>query len=152
MEENEMRDQALRLDNQICFPLYATARKIINEYTPYLKPLGITYTQYLVFLVLWEKDDIKVGDLCERLYLDNGTLTPMLKKMEKNGFITRTRDSSDERVVVIRLTEEGRNLKEKAYGIPFSISGCFPLPAQEAKNLYDTLYKLLGMEKVKEDE
>ena len=92
-------DEALKLDNQLCFPLYAAARKIVGEYTPFLKPLGITYTQYITFMVLWEHDNIPVGDICAKLYLDNGTVTPLLKKMESEGYITRRRDGEDERKV-----------------------------------------------------
>ncbi len=88
-------DEALKLDNQLCFPLYAAARKIVGEYTPFLKPLGITYTQYITFMVLWEHDNIPVGDICAKLYLDNGTVTPLLKKMESEGYITRRRNLPD---------------------------------------------------------
>ena len=105
-------DEALKLENQICFPLYAAARKVTGAYTPFLKPLGITYTQYLVFLVLWEQDGIPVGALGQALHLDTGTLTPLLKKMEAAGFLTRQRRKDDERSVEIRLTEKGRALKE----------------------------------------
>ena len=101
-------DEALKLDHQLCFPLYAAARKIVSEYTPYLKPVGITYTQYITFMVLWEQDNISVGDICAKLYLDNGTVTPLLKKMESEGYITRRRDGEDERRVKICLTEKGR--------------------------------------------
>ncbi|MDD6221672.1 MAG: MarR family transcriptional regulator, partial [Lachnospiraceae bacterium] len=101
-------DEALKLKNQLCFPLYAASRKIVGAYTPYLKPLGITYTQYITFMVLWEQDDVPVGEICAKLRLDNGTVTPLLKKMEDEGFITRVRDASDERRVKIRLTDAGR--------------------------------------------
>ena len=96
----------LMLENQLCFPLYAAARSVVNRYTPYLKPLGLTYTQYIVFLVLWEAGEITVGELCRKLYLDNGTLTPMLKKLEEAGTVIRTRSKDDERVVTVRLTEK----------------------------------------------
>ena len=109
-------DEALKLDNQLCFPLYAASRKIINAYTPYLKPLGITYTQYITFMVLWEKDSIPVRELCTRLHLDNGTLTPLLKKMEEQGFITRHRDSGDERKVRIRSAAIYRVRSEAVFG------------------------------------
>ena len=93
------RDEALRLDHQLCFPLYACARKVTQAYTPFLKPLGLTYTQYLVMLVLWESDGLRVTELCERLYLDTGTLTPVLKKMEQAGLLDRRRSVQDERQV-----------------------------------------------------
>ena len=110
---DEMADEALRLDNQLCFPLYAASRRIISAYTPFLKPLGLTYTQYIVFLVLWEKDGVTVGEIGERLHLDNGTLTPLLKKMEKSGYVSRERSSKDERVVLITLTKEGKAMKKR---------------------------------------
>ncbi|MCR4767150.1 MAG: MarR family transcriptional regulator [Saccharofermentans sp.] len=136
-------DESMKLDSQLCFPLYAAARKITGLYTPYLKPLGITYTQYIMFLVLWEKDGITVGELCKRLRLDTGTVTPMLKNTEKQGLIKRTRSSDDERVVVISLTEDGKALYKKAKSIPEKIGSCVKLGKEEAVELYKVLYKLL---------
>ena len=133
----------MKLDSQLCFPLYAAARKIVNLYTPYLKPLGITYTQYIMFLVLWEEEKITVGELCKRLKLDTGTVTPMLKNTEKQGLIKRTRSEDDERVVVVSLTEEGNALYKKAKDIPTKLSSCVRLSREEAMQLYSTLYKLL---------
>ncbi len=144
---DEERYECLRLDRQICFPLYACSRKITSGYTPYLKPLGITYTQYLVFLVLWEKDGITVGDLCRRLYLDSGTVTPLLKKMEEHGFITRVRCQNDERCVQVHLTDAGMDMREKAKDIPQKIGACVPLDPQESQTLYRLLYKILETEK-----
>lgn len=136
-------DEALKLDNQLCFPLYAAARKVVGAYTPYLKPLGLTYTQYITFMVLWEKDGLTVGEIGSRLHLDNGTLTPMLKKMEKQGYVNRHRDPDDERRVVVDLTDLGRELKAKLADVPLKISRCVPLDSAEAKILYHTLYKIL---------
>jgi DNA-binding MarR family transcriptional regulator len=136
-------DEALKLQNQLCFPLYAASRKVVGSYTPYLKPLGITYTQYITFMVLWEQDDIPVGDICQRLHLDNGTVTPLLKKMEDEGFITRVRDEADERKVRIRLTKAGRAMKEKVKDIPAEIGGCFRLSREDARSLYRILYQIL---------
>ncbi len=136
-------DESMKLDSQLCFPLYAAARKITGLYTPYLKPLGITYTQYIMFLVLWEKDGITVGELCKRLRLDTGTVTPMLKNTEKQGLIKRTRSADDERVVVISLTEDGKALYKKAKIIPEKIGSCVKLGKEEAVELYKVLYKLL---------
>ncbi|MBR3462189.1 MAG: MarR family transcriptional regulator [Clostridiales bacterium] len=136
-------DESMKLDSQLCFPLYAAARKITGLYTPYLKPLGITYTQYIMFLVLWEKDGITVGELCKRLRLDTGTVTPMLKNTEKQGLIKRTRSADDERVVVISLTEDGKALYKKAKSIPEKIGSCVKLGKEEAVELYKVLYKLL---------
>lgn len=140
-----MRDsEVLKLENQLCFPIYACARKVVNLYTPYLKPLGLTYTQYLTLLVLWENDHQTVGDLCEKLYLDTGTLTPLLKKLETAGYITRTRQFNDERVVLISLTPEGKKLKKKALSIPEKVGSCIALQPKEAQALYQGLHKILG--------
>lgn len=135
---------ALKLENQLCFPLYACSRSIVNLYTPFLKPLGLTYTQYIVFLVLWEQDGITVGELGAKLHLDNGTITPLLKKMQDKGYVTRERSKSDERVVIVSLTDEGRALREEAVKIPVSIGQCVPLEPDEAATLYELLYKVLG--------
>ena len=136
-------DEALKLKNQLCFPLYAAARRLTSAYTPYLKPLGLTYTQYIVFMVLWEKDGLTVGEIGEKLRLDNGTLTPLLKKMETAGYIRRTRSKKDERVVEISLTEEGKAVKEKARDIPKAVGSCISLTEEEAKTLYQILYKII---------
>ena len=137
----------LRLENQLCFPLYAASRKIVNLYTPYFKPLGITYTQYIVLMVLWAQDGVSVRELGERLYLDSGTLTPLLKKMESSGLVRRERAKEDERVTRIYLTEAGRALHEKCLEIPVHLSrsiSAFSL--EDAKTLYDLLYRLLDAE------
>lgn len=134
----------LKLDNQLCFPLYACSRKVVSLYTPHLKELGITYTQYLVFLVLWEKDHISVGDLCQRLYLDTGTVTPLLKKMEKDGFISRVRKKEDERIVIVTLTDKGLSLRDRAATIPSKVGRKLPLEEKDALRLYELLYKVLG--------
>ena len=137
----------LQLDSQICFPLYACARKVIGAYGPLLKPLGLTYTQYLVMLELWEKEKEKVGDLCRRLYLDCGTITPMLKKMEESGWLTRCRCKVDERVVYVALTDKGRALREEVKDVPLQVAECVSLPQEDAFALYSLLHKLLdGME------
>lgn len=139
--------EAMKLKNQVCFPLYAASRNVINLYTPLLKPLSLTYTQYLVFLVLWEKDGISVGDLCERLMLDNGTLSPLLKKMQQAGYVEKNRSIDDDRVVVITLTQEGKALQEKAKDIPARVASCIDLPAEKAQTLYALLYELLGTQR-----
>ncbi len=136
--------EALRLENQLCFPLYAASRNITSLYTPVLKPMGLTYTQYLVFLVLWEKDGVPVGEICEKLMLDNGTLSPLLKKMEQAGYVERKRNPEDDRVVIITLTKQGKDLKKAAKDIPSKVGGCIRLPADKAKQLYSLLYELLG--------
>lgn len=133
----------LRLDHQLCFPLYACARKVTGLYTPYFRKLDLTYTQYIIFLVLWEQDGISVSQLGEKLYLDSGTLTPLLKKMEAKGWIRRTRSDEDERVVKITLTRKGKELEKQAEEIPDKIGACIPLKSEEAEDLYRLLYQIL---------
>ncbi len=136
-------DEALKLDNQLCFPLYAAARKVTGFYSPYLRPLGLTYTQYIVFMVLWERDGQTVGEICEKLHLDSGTLTPLLKKMEKEGYVSRERSREDERRVIIRLTEKGVEVKEKVRDIPMKVGTCVRLSPEDAGVLYSLLYRVL---------
>ena len=148
MEQNKPRAGAgdcpqLQLDSQLCFPLYAAARKAVNHYTPYLKPFGITYTQYIVLLALWESGSATVGDLCRRLYLDNGTITPLLKKMEECGYISRSRSKQDERVVAVSVTPQGWELRQQVKDIPFQVGGCIPLAHDEAYQLFHLLQKLI---------
>lgn len=138
--------EAMKLSNQLCFPLYAAARSVISLYTPLLKPLGLTYTQYLVFLVLWEKDGLPVGEICDKLMLDSGTLSPLLKKMEQAGLIERRRGAGDDRVVLINLTEKGRELQEKAKDVPRGVASCVELPPEKAQELYKLLYELLNVQ------
>lgn len=136
--------EQLKLDNQLCFPLYACARKITGLYTPLLKPLGLTYTQYIVFLVLWEKEKVTVGELGRELLLDAGTLTPLLKNLEKQGFVTRERSREDERVTQICITKKGLDLMEECKDVPSKIaSNCVQLDEKDAKELYRILYKML---------
>ena len=139
--------EAMKLSRQLCFPLYAAARSVISLYTPHLKSLGLTYTQYLVLLVLWEQDGVTVGEICERLMLDNGTLSPLLKKMEQTGYVERKRSSGDDRVVVITLTEAGRALQERAKDVPQKVGRCIALPPEKAQALYKLLYELLDNQK-----
>ena len=135
--------EAMKLSNQVCFPLYAAARNVTALYTPFLKPLGLTYTQYIVFLVLWEKDGVTVSELCGKLYLDNGTLSPLLKKMETAGYIERRRSREDDRVVVVTLTEKGKALQEKAKDVPRNVAECIRLSPEKAQTLYALLWELL---------
>jgi len=139
----------LKLDNQLCFPLYAAARHVINQYSPYLKPLGLTYTKYLVCLVLWEQKEITVGDLCRRLYLDNGTVSPVIKKMEKDGYLTRCRLPEDERVVRVCITDKGMALREAAKDVPFRVGSCLAMTSEDAGELYRLLYGMLPSEEAK---
>ncbi len=133
----------LKLENQLCFPLYACSKEIIKKYKPYLDPLGITYTQYIALMVLWEEDNITVKELGKKLYLDSGTLTPLFKKMESQNLVIRQRSSDDERNVYIRLTEEGKKLRDKALDIPERIGSCIDLPLEEIIQLQKSLQKLL---------
>ncbi len=136
--------EQLLLKNQICFPLYACGRKIVGAYTPYLKPLGLTYTQYIVLMVLWEHRSVNVGQLGSTLLLDAGTLTPLLKRMEQAGLVTRARSAEDERVTIVTITKKGEALKEKCKDIPLAMSqGNDRLTDEEKAELYRILYKLL---------
>ena len=141
MEENY---DALKLENQLCFPLYAAAREVVRKYTPHLEEIGLTYTQYITMMLVWEMGEVSVKALGERLFLDSGTLTPVLKALEKKGHVVRSRSKEDERVLLISLTEEGTALKEKAIGIPAKVGSCFPLTPEESVALYTILYKILG--------
>lgn len=134
----------LKLENQLCFPLYAASREILRKYTPVLKKVNLTYTQYIVMMVMWEYQKLTVGELGKKLYLDTGTLSPLLKNMEEKGLVTRIRETSDERVVMVAITEEGEALKEKAAAIPEQMRTCVTITKEEAECLYKILYKLLG--------
>ena len=144
--DTDYRD-AMKLANQLCFPLYAAARHVTGLYTPWLKPLGLTYTQYIVLLVLWEKDGISVTEIGEKLMLDNGTLSPLLKKMEQAGYVERRRCRKDDRIVEITLTDAGRALQEKAKEVPGHVASCIDLLPEKARALYALLYKLLDNRK-----
>jgi len=137
---------ALKLENQLCFPLYACSREIIRQYKPFLDKIDLTYTQYIAMMVLWEKKAVNVKELGERLYLDSGTLTPLLKKMEAKGLVTRTRSEKDERSLIVRITEKGEELREQALEVPENIVKCVRLDGEEAMTLYRILYKMLGRE------
>lgn len=139
-----MNYDCLLLKNQLCFPLYAASREILRRYTPFLRELDLTYTQYIVMMVLWEEKKLNVGDLGKKLFLDTGTLSPLLKAMEKKNLLRRTRDSVDERIVRIEITAEGEALREKAVSIPAEMGKCMTLSEDEAKSLYSILYKILG--------
>ena len=134
----------LKLENQLCFPLYACSREIVKRYKPFLDQIDLTYTQYIAMMVLWERKCVNVKELGECLYLDSGTLTPLLKKLEAKGLVTRMRSEKDERNLVVSITEEGEKLKEKAAEIPIQIAGCTNLTEEEGMMLYHILYKLLG--------
>jgi len=141
--ENNKYD-ALKLENQLCFPLYAAAKEVVKKYTPYLSEINLTYTQYIAMMVLWDKKQISVKELGEFLYLDSGTLTPLLKALEKKGFVSRQRSESDERVLIAKVTENGMKLRESAVSVPEKIGSCIMLDSDEAVKLYEMLYKILG--------
>jgi DNA-binding MarR family transcriptional regulator len=140
MEKNY---DALKLAAQLCFPLYACSRETIKLYKPCLDALGLTYTQYIAMLVLWEKQSVTVKELGASLFLDSGTLTPLLKKLEAKGLLSRRRSCDDERSLIVSLTEEGEALREKAVEVPYQMAKCLCLEYDEAKELYRLLYKML---------
>ena len=133
----------LKLENQLCFPLYAASREIIKKYKPFLDEIDLTYTQYIAMMVLWEENNINVKTLGEKLFLDSGTLTPLLKKLENKGYIERKRSNSDERNLVVSITKEGLKLRDVAKDIPLKMGSCVNLNEDESKELYSILYKIL---------
>lgn len=136
-------EEALLLDNQLCFPLYVASKEITRRYLPLLKELDLTYTQYIALLALWENDHITVKELGERLYLDSGTLTPLLYKLENKGYIIRNKSDKDGRELVVCVTPEGEKLKEKALSIPPNIARCVHLEKDEAISFFKLLRKVL---------
>ena len=134
---------ALKLENQLCFPLYAASREVVKLYYPYLSKLDITYTQYIALMVLWKEKTIGVKELGKKLFLDSGTLTPLLKSLESKGFIERNRSKDDERNVIVTITDDGLALRDKALEVPAHIGPCINLDPAEAMELYRTLYKIL---------
>ena len=142
-------NNVLKLGNQLCFPLYVCSRELIKRYKPFLDEMELTYTQYITMMVLWEKKSVSVKELGACLYLDSGTLTPLLKKMEAKGFLSRKRSQEDERSLIVSITKKGEDLKERASGIPEDLSLCTDLDSEEALTLYRLLYKLLGKDSSK---
>ena len=134
---------AIKIDNQLCFPLYACAKEIVRRYKPFLDEIDLTYTQYIAMMVLWEEKEINVKALGKRLYLDSGTLTPVLKRLEQKNLISRQRDSKDERNLIVSLTAEGEQLKEKAVEVPQKMAGCVKLNEKDAADLYRILHNML---------
>lgn len=133
----------LKIENQLCFPLYACSREVIKQYKPFLDKLDLTYTQYITMMILWDKKQINVKELGKSLYLDSGTLTPLLKKLEAKGLITRQRSKEDERNLIVTITEAGEQLKKDAVCVPEQISQCVKLTEEEFTTLYKLLYRLL---------
>lgn len=139
--------EMLELEKQLCFPLYAASREIVKKYKPYLDEIGLTYTQYITMMIFWNEKQMNVKELGRKLYLDSGTLTPVLKNLEAKGYVRRHRSSDDERVLLVDVTEEGMKLREKARNIPANIVKTVDLTFEEALELYRLLYKILGDEK-----
>lgn len=140
-----MKDKydVLKLDNQLCFPLYVCSKEIVKRYKPFLDEIDLTYTQYITMMVLWEHKEMNVKELGKYLFLDSGTLTPVLKKLEGKGYITRKRNEKDERVLDVMITESGEQLKEKAVSVPASIGGCVPLNQEDAVKLFEIMHRML---------
>ena len=143
MKDSKKYD-SLKLSNQVCFPLYACSKELVNRYNPYLKKIGLTYTQYIVMMVLWEHKNVSSRDLAAQLHLDYGTLTPVLKRLENTGYLTKERDPKDERLLIVSVTEKGDALKDEALKIPPCISKCVGLSEEEFKTLYMLTYKALA--------
>ncbi len=141
MVKNEFDN--LKLENQICFPLYAASNKVIRQYKPFLEKLNLTYTQYITMMCLWENNQINVKELGNKLFLDSGTLTPLLKKLEQKGYIKRNRDDGDQRNLIVTITKQGMDLRNQAKDVPTCVAKCVNLSEEEAINLYKILYKIL---------
>jgi len=135
--------EALKLENQLCFPLYVCSKEIIRQYKPFLDELDLTYTQYITMMVLWEKKSLNVRELGKCLYLDSGTLTPLLKKLEAKGYLRRSRSEKDERNLIVTITETGEALRETAVSIPEQMAGCIHLSPEDAMHLYRILHQIL---------
>ena len=142
MSESQKYD-CLKLENQICFPLYACAKEIVRKYKPFLDKLDLTYTQYITMLILWEKKQSNVKELGKNLYLDSGTLTPLLKKLESKGYISRQRSERDERNLIVTITDDGMKLRERALEVPSKMGKCVHLDKEKAELLYKMLYQVL---------
>ena len=134
----------LKLEKQLCFPLYAVSKEIIRKYKPLLDKIDLTYTQYLVMLVLWENKELNVKEIGDKLYLDSGTLTPVLKSLEAKNYISRNRSVNDERNLIISITEDGYKLKDDALEVPIEVSKCINIDEEDAVKLYSILYKILN--------
>ena len=146
MENSRAIDKydCIRLDNQLCFPLYACAKEVVRQYRKPLDEIGLTYTQYVVMMVLWENGGMTEGELGKRVHLDSGTLAPLLKRLEKQGLVNRIRPDNNERKLFLTLTEEGEALKEKAVMIPEAMKGCIPLAEEDMVLLRDLLTRALA--------
>lgn len=140
--KNEKYD-CLKLDNQLCFPLYVCSKEVVRQYKPFLDEIDLTYTQYIAMMVMWEHEEVSVKELGEYLYLDSGTLTPVLKTLEKKGFVERMRSKADERILIVSLTDQGRDLRDKALSVPSRIAECISLSQEDAAELYRILHLIM---------
>lgn len=136
--------ESLKIENQLCFPLYACAKEVVRRYKPFLDKIDLTYTQYIVMMVMWEKKRVNVKELGEILYLDSGTLTPLLKRLEAKELIKRERSHEDERALDVSITKKGEELKDKALEVPREMGSCIKLSKEEASTLYNLLYRTLN--------
>jgi DNA-binding MarR family transcriptional regulator len=143
VENEDDKYESLKLEKQLCFPLYACAKEIVRKYKPYLDEIDLTYTQYITMMVLWDKKKVNVKTLGQALYLDSGTLTPVLKKLEKKGYIKRERNAADERNLEVTITPEGEKLRDEALPVPEHMGACIHLSESEAALLYNLLYKII---------
>ena len=139
----EEKYECLKLSKQLCFPLYACSREMIKLYKPFLDELSLTYTQYITLMVLWEHKAMTVKALGQELYLDSGTLTPLLKKLEEKGLVTRRRSDLDERNLIVTITELGESMRDQALHIPEEMTKCINLPREDIRDLYRMLHQLL---------
>ena len=143
MNDTQKKD-ALKLDNQLCFPLYVCSKEVVRRYKPYLDELDLTYTQYITMMAMWEHKSLNVSALVDYLYLDSGTLTPLLKKLEQKGYVVRKRSEEDERSLIVTITPAGEELKKKAADIPQRIGKCFEISPEDSGELYRILHKLMA--------
>ena len=137
------KSDSLKLENQLCFPLYACAKEVVKRYKPFLDKIDLTYTQYIAMMVMWEHKIVNVKELGEYLFLDLGTLTPLLKTLEKKGFVTRERSKEDERNLIVKVTDKGLKLRDEAVKVPMEMSGCIKFEKEDAAQLYRLLHKML---------
>lgn len=144
----EKKYDKLKLENQLCFPIYAASRELIKLYRPHLEPLDLTYTQYITMMVIWEEKKVNVKNLGKRLFLDSGTLTPVLKNLESKGYIRRYRSVEDERVLYVEVTENGNKLKERATAVHDKMREYVKLTDEETLQLYTLMYKLLKLNNI----
>ncbi|MDD6038258.1 MAG: MarR family transcriptional regulator [bacterium] len=143
MIANTHKYEMLKLERQLCFPLYVVSKEIVRKYKPFLDEIDLTYTQYITMMVLWEENEILVKNLGEKLFLDSGTLTPVLNGLEKKGYVTRRRSETDKRDVYIVITEKGLSLRDKAVEIPLKMGACVPIDPEKAMVLYQTLHEMM---------